>query len=297
MLEAALIGARLLHYASLTVLFGAALFPFYAFPWREPAPTAVMSAVKRLLLAAAATALISGVLWFAATAAVMSGSLSDGLSRDVLVTVLLDTPFGHLWAVRLAVFVVAVAPGIVWLDSSGRGWWMTAGAAVLLASLALTGHAQTHEGDVGRLHEAADALHLLAAGTWLGGLAGLGLMGAHRDGETAAARALARFSGAGYAAVAVLLATGVANSAALLSGPADLVATAYGRLLALKIGLFLVMLALAGVNRLVLVPGLARDEARAQAMVRLRRHVAAEQVLGLAVLLSVAVLGTLDPGA
>jgi putative copper resistance protein D len=76
----------------------------------------------------------------------------------------------------------------------------------------------------------------------------------------------------------------------------DLIGTGYGRLLMFKIGLFLAMLGLAAVNRLWISPALTTGN-QAVWLARLKRHVLAEQVLAALVLLAVAVLGTLDPGA
>lgn len=83
------------------------------------------------------------------------------------------------------------------------------------------------------------------------------------------------------------------NSWNLLGGPGDLVATGYGRLLLIKIGLFLAMVAIAAVNRLRLTP---RLPAPAPAALRaLRRNSLAETTLGLSVLLVVGALGTMEP--
>ena len=56
--------------------------------------------------------------------------------------------------------------------------------------------------------------------------------------------------------------TGVINTWNLLGGPYDFIATGYGRVLALKIGLFGAMLAIAAVNRFHLTPQLARARPR-----------------------------------
>ena len=65
-----------------------------------------------------------------------------------------------------------------------------------------------------------------------------------------------------------------------------------GRLLAFKILLFIAMVAVASVNRFRLAPRISDDPAALRA---LRRTVALEQSLGLAVLAVVSVLGTWPP--
>ena len=78
-----------------------------------------------------------------------------------------------------------------------------------------------------------------------------------------------------------------------MSGPRDLVSTGYGRVLALKLALFVAMLGIAAVNRLHLTPLLAAAGARAA----LARNSLVETGLGLGVLLLVGALGTMAPTA
>jgi len=90
-----------------------------------------------------------------------------------------------------------------------------------------------------------------------------------------------------------LLASGLINGWYLLGSPRDLVATDYGRLVALKIGLFAAMVAIATVNRFHLTPRLPA----VPALRTLQRNSVAEICLGLCVLLFVGMLGTLPPSA
>jgi putative copper resistance protein D len=167
----------------------------------------------------------------------------------------------------------------------------------LIVLIAPAGHAGAQAGPEGWVHLVADAAHLLAAAAWLGGLPALAMyLGAaerdpQRQGETAA-RLTARFSWLGIACVGTLIASGVINSYFLLSGPGDLLSTTYGRVLALKLGLFAAMLAIAAANRFYLTPRL-RDQGAARS---LRRNSLIEVCLGAGVLLFVAILGTLEPG-
>ncbi len=173
-------------------------------------------------------------------------------------------------------------------------WLQLAAAAALIAPLALIGHAGATPGAAGQLHLASDAVHLVAAGVWLGGLPALALLlSSARPPRGLAARAAARFSTLGIASVAALLASGIVNSWMLLSTPRDLIATDYGRLLFLKIGLFAAMLVIAAVNRFHLTPRLAGAPARRALM----RNSLTETALGAGVLLLVGALGTMQPAA
>jgi putative copper resistance protein D len=176
-------------------------------------------------------------------------------------------------------------------------------AAVLLASLAGTGHAQIEEGVV---HVASDAAHLLAAGAWLGGLVPLGFIlldydYSIRNGEPIfdLDRILLQFSGMGYVAVAMLIASGFVNSWFMIGSVTSLLKTLYGQILFGKLALFAAMLALAAANRFWLVPRLIETRAGSRApavwLGRLRYHVLGEQFLGLLILLAVSLLGTMRP--
>src|SRR6266568_6408591 len=84
-----------------------------------------------------------------------------------------------------------------------------------------------------------------------------------------------RFSTLGVISVGTLLATGVVNGWILSGSVQALVATDYGRLLLLKVALFLVMLLIAAVNRLRLTPQLVQEldaGAARDALRQLRRN-------------------------
>ena len=87
----------------------------------------------------------------------------------------------------------------------------------------------------------------------------------------------------GYAAVALLAATGAINTLLLVGNVDSLAGTPYGRLLSLKILLFSVTVVLALINRFRLLPRLRR------------RSVLFEQALGFAVLAVVSLFGTWPP--
>jgi putative copper resistance protein D len=82
----------------------------------------------------------------------------------------------------------------------------------------------------------------------------------------------------------------------MLVGSFDAFVTSpYGRLLAVKIALFLAMVGLAFVNRFRLVPRLSRPGDAIVPLQALCRSVIAEQGIGVAILAVVSVLGTWPP--
>jgi copper resistance protein D len=305
MIDLGLIVARLLHYAAVTTLAGVSVFPLYAYAATEPKQ--LFRRRQAVLLSAAIGALLSGLLWFVFSVANMSGTLADVADQEVLWTVLNETTFGSVWMARmlLAVLIVGVtAVRPFWMGIAGRDLVTVFLAAVLLASLAGTGHAQIEEGWPNAAHVASDVAHLLAAGAWLGGLVPLGfilldyLIG--RGGPIVEMdRILLRFSGMGYVAVATLILSGLVNSWFLVGSVSSLLTTQYGQMLLGKLALFSAMLALAAANRFWLVPRVIETRADAGELAvwlgRLRYHVLGEQFLGLMVLLAVSILGTMRP--
>jgi putative copper resistance protein D len=152
------------------------------------------------------------------------------------------------------------------------------------------------------IHVTADAVHLLAAGAWLGGLPPLGVVvvacRTQQLSNDNAVFVLSRFSGMAYLAVAALVASGAVNSWFLIGSLSALIGTSYGELLLLKLGLFGLMLCLAASNRFWLVPALAKSSTASRSdltLTKLRRHIIAEQILGGLVVGIVSLLGTLSP--
>ena len=243
---------------------------------------------------ALALAILSGLAWLVWLSADIYGApIIEVCLHGGVWSVLTDTRFGLVSTARLAL-AAALAALMLW--PATRLLQLTAGAS-LIALIALIGHAGATPGTAGDIHLASDMVHLLAAGAWLGGLPALAMLLARaRQADDSAWRDFVvtvakRFSWLGIVSVAALLATGIVNSWNLLGGPRDLVATDYGRLVLLKIGLFVAMVAIAAVNRFHFTPRLPA----ASALRALHRNSLAETGLGLCVLLFVGALGTLSP--
>ena len=105
------------------------------------------------------------------------------------------------------------------------------------------------------------------------------------------------FSNFAVVSVAIILITGIVNVWALVDGIDALTESSYGRLLLLKIALFLGMLGFAAVNRLRLIPALAAHDAGVteQALNRIDRNAGAEIALGVAIFVIVGFLGIMEP--
>lgn len=286
--------ARAVHFAATVLAAGTVCFMVLVAESAFGRGRGIVALRRRasiMIWAALAVAIVSGAAWLALLAADIYGApLIEVCLQGGPWQVLSGTRFGTVWAARLAAALLLAAL-LLW---PALRWLQLAAAAALVAPLALIGHAGATPGSAGQLHLASDMVHLIAAAAWLGGLPALALLlSMPRPPSGLAARATARFSVLGMASVSALLTSGIVNSWMLLGAPRDLIASDYGRLLSLKIGLFAAMLALAAVNKFHLTPRLAASPARRALM----RNSLAETALGAGVLLLVGALGTLEPAA
>lgn len=280
MLTALIAATRAVHFAAAILLFGQFVYAAaVSGDRRAPLPSPRLAGVAVVLLLASALA------WLALEALAMSGlPAAQALSLDTLGIVATQTLFGQVLSARL---VLAGLLALVLLHGRAR---LAAGilAALVLATVALSGHAVADKGVDRVVHVCADALHLLAAGAWLGALVPLIAMLGRAAEAPLARQATQRFSTLGLACMAALLLSGIVNAYYIVAEPAALVHSLYGRMLLAKVAIFLLILTLAAVNRLVLMPRLAWR--------RLRELALAECLLGFTVIAIVGKLGITIPG-
>jgi putative copper resistance protein D len=300
-----LIVSRLLQFAAVIVVFGCGAFRLYGLG--TDTDTTSVHALStfddwfwRVATAGAVVVLLSAVSLMLATTANMAGTAAAALDPDTIRKVILGTSFGRVWCWHLFFVLLLIGTCLVPRVS----WRMPAIlvlSLLLLVSLGWVGHALEGEGIASLVHQINQMVHLLAAGLWLGGLVPLAwLLGraqslSGKDWILVARDVGPRFSQMGYAAVALLAATGLLNTLLLVGSAGALVGTPYGRLLALKILLFLGMVAVALFNRFRLLPRLQWETQASAATAALARSVLCEQELGLAILGVVSVLGTWPP--
>jgi copper resistance protein D len=256
---------------------------------------------RRIAWIALVTAIGTGILWVLAEIVTMTErSLADAMADGLISIILFKTNFGLVSDVRL-VLAVALAAALARAGGPQARWIALVLAAALLGSLAWIGHAVGTPGVTGHMHVIGDALHLLAAGAWVGGLLPLGMVLttiAHDDDGAWALAVYAvtrRFSTLGMASVGTLVVTGFLNSWILVGSWRALTDTNYGRLLMVKLALFAAMLALAAVNRFLLTPHLADKTDAMPAQRKLARNSMIELALGLLIFTAVGVLGELHP--
>jgi copper resistance protein D len=307
-IDAPLVVIRAIHFAATATTAGALIFrAVVAEPALRSTPAATTAVRSQILLIAwigLAIAAASAVVWFQLQAAAMSGlPFGEAMTSNVLSTVLNETQFGLVSKVRFVLALILAA--CLAYDRFAPARWLALGAALgFIAALAWTGHAGSTLGATGNLHLTADALHLIAAASWIGGLVPLALLlAAARRKQAFAWASLARdaaqrFSTLGIVSVGTLLVTGIVNAWILVGSIHALIVTGYGRLLVLKLVVFAIMLTLAAVNRFWLTPKLAfssKNEPQLNALRQLTRNSVIEIALGLTIFAIVGVLGTLHP--
>jgi copper resistance protein D len=303
-----LIIIRGIHFAAAAITTGTLIFRALVAEPALASAEALASAVRRQMLRVAwialAVAVASGVVWILLEAAAMSGlPFSKAMTADVLSTVVNETQFGRVFEIRF-VLAVLLAACLAYERLPPARWLALASALGLVAAIAWTGHAGSTLGEEGLVHLTADALHLIAAAAWIGGLVPFALLLAAAQccpGEAwirLARHATRRFSMLGIASVATVLGSGIVNTWILVGSVNGLIDTQYGRLLMLKIALFIVMVAFAAMNRLWLAPRLGMSSgsaAQPEALRRLTRNSVIEIALALMIFAIVGMLGTLHP--
>jgi copper transport protein len=259
------------------------------------------------------------------TSAVMDTSLGEALSPARLYEVLTRTGYGGPWqlqaataaALALVVYLLsrragtddyerhlssAANPGLLWAGSLL--------AALMVVAPSLTGHARAAAAEY-HFTVFSDWLHIVAAGFWVGGLFHLaltltrgvsGLEGRQR--LRVLDSVIPSFTRLAVVSTIVLALTGVYNSWIHVDGLRALWGTPYGITLLIKVAIFLLMVAIGGVNTFVIHPRAKRvieGDAGTAAHEHIRldrsfyRSVGVEAALGVAALLAAAVLVFLQP--
>jgi copper transport protein len=262
--------ARLLAYVGLVLVLGAML-------WAGMATDRLASAgsTRGVLWSGATLFAVGSLVQFGAQAAyVIAGSVGDMFDASAWGRID-QTSTGRALLVRIVLAVVLVVLVAQWRHRA-TAWWRSVAVAVAIGALVsfpAGGHAAALTPRA--LWTSVDAVHLAAVVVWLGGLL-LFTVGAStwlRGDE--AAPVVRRFSTASAVAVPVLVVTGLAQANRLSGGLGNLTDTTWGRTLLAKVSVVVVLVAVAGVSRWLLSNSGSGS---------IRRTVAAEAVLGIAVL-------------
>ncbi|WP_120970089.1 copper homeostasis membrane protein CopD [Comamonas sp. lk] len=295
---------RLALYLDMAAAFGVALFGVYALGHDERS-LAISRRYRIYVGVFAVMGLGLSIIGMTRLAKALAGAQNySELSAPLVQMLVLDTPMGLAWCVRILALLLCVLMTVLTLTPARRFAAMTASSGVALSTLAWAGHGAMDDGIRGFIHLASDIAHLWAAGAWVGALLAfliLAMMkaGAAQDTVQILSRTSNGFARIGTLIVLVLTVSGILNYL-LIAGPVlePLVSTLYGRLLLGKLALFGGMLVLAAANRFSLSPALEaslKTGNHGQAVAKLRQSLFTEATLAVLVLASVAWLGMLSP--
>ena len=240
--------------------------------------------------------LFSGVVALAYQAVVATGRAGALLEPATWLRLMLETQFGTVWMIRHGLLLLLAGLVLLrereisaadWIAWRAEGWALATAGAV---AMAWAGHAAAAE-PWGLAAALADALHVAAAGAWLGALLPLVLLlaaasrEAGADARPFAVLAVRRFSTIALAVMLAIVATGLWNAWVQVGSVPALIGTRYGWLLLAKVALLMPILGLAALGRGRLLPALSGEAAAVgrPAMAHLGRFVAWE--LGLAALI------------
>jgi copper transport protein len=167
---------------------------------------------------------------------------------------------------------------------------MIAGMVAVVASFALDGHS-VDTGFIGRI---ASMTHVVAGGVWFGGLVLMSdtLMRRWKAGvDPEAAFMAVRFSRVAAASLTIAAIAGVVLAWTIVDAPSEILMTAWGRLLVLKVALVAVVATIGAYNHFRVVPGISHDEGDRNATI-LRRTTRIESAILVGVLGVTAILVT-----
>jgi copper transport protein len=245
------------------------------------------------------TGLAIGLVIAGALCIVMQGAVAGGFGlreafRWSTVDAVLHTRFGKAF---LAQLVIAAGIAVVALVASrirALEPVVVIPAVLLILTVSQAGHARTS----GSLALAGDFVHVLAASTWVGGLAFtvLALLIAGEDRWPLASRAVPRFSKLAVVSVGALILAGSLRGYEEVRTWKGLWSTTYGYLLLAKIGLVLPLLGLGAYNNRYAVPRLRRQIASLAEQRRFLRAAGAELAI-MAVIVGVTAVLVTEPPA
>jgi copper transport protein len=235
--------------------------------------------------------------------------LGDAVKWSVVHDVL-RTRYGHVTEVRLVLSAVALAllatVGTAFRGRRAPAWWLVLGGVVaigLAATPGYAGHAAT--GDFTIFAVPLDTIHVLAMSVWLGGLVVLLLAALGGGFSGGLRRALTTFSRIAFWCVVVLIGSGLFASWRQVGFRVrGYTGTSYGHILLVKLAVVVALVGVAAISRSIVrsrrsasidAPDSAVAAIDERTIAGLRRSVAGEVVLAIAVLAVTALLVNAQP--
>ena len=203
-----------------------------------------------------------------------SGQWGPALAPTLLASLIARGQFGAYWIMREIVTLVALVLSISLLmikhasqrATSTIAWAHFALGMALLIALTLSGHAAATNSTIVVYAVLADFLHLLAAALWVGGMLFLAVIylpllksRSWQHQTTSLLSVLPRYSPLAMTGVVLMALSGPFNAATRLVSWDQLMTTAYGRALVVKVLLVGAMLLTSAVHVFIFRPRLAKD--------------------------------------
>jgi copper transport protein len=251
------------------------------------------------LIVAGGMLLIVGTLFSAVAQAAAAANvpLAGGLGSP-LGELLLRGRYASIWWPRLGLEMASLSLIVFGgIDGLASECALATLPAVLLTS-ALTSHGAALP-NAAAAGIAIDWLHIVGACVWVGGLAALAAflpaLRAEPDAGVTPAQLVGRFGRLALVAAGIVLLSGVLQGALELGSPSAIATTLYGQLLLVKVGLFLAMLLLAGMNELRVRAALGGSSSPTAQVRGLSSGIGIELTLGLIVFAVAALLSSTPP--
>jgi copper transport protein len=294
----ALLATRIAQYLSLVVLVGGLAFLALVWPAGAAAPRA-----RKLLGTASCLGLLTAIVGVGLQQAAVQEVGPTALSHLSTWRDAVDGHVGQVWLARTLVWLLtfpllralALQGAIAARSVAWRLGSLVVGVG-LVRTIGLTSHGEASAHPV--LGGIADLVHILAASSWLGGLAFLLAVVLPRRDADELALVLPRYSRVALGSVVAVIAAGTALSWDLLGSVDALFTTGYGHRLLVKLALVALLLLAAQRSkafvqqRLDIAVVLGGDSAVLRPLVL---SVAAETALAVTVLAAAAVLATGSP--
>lgn len=301
---------RWFDLAGMMAIAGAAIF-LLVMTTRDRGDAALRS-LTRTLRWVAIGAGITGLFGLAISIVGLSiaatgASWSDPPPVSAWLDTLRDTTPGRALMLRALMLAITVALALIWARRTRLVLIVLASLTgiVGLATFSYAGHAAAESHPT--INIAIDLIHLSGGAIWGGGLLVLGLaltllLRINSMESRAAATALTMSATSlNLIMMAAIIVTGVITASARVSGPTNLTGAPYGQALIVKVALVLIVLVIAGVNRLFIVPRLrtarteGNDAHEAGQNERIRRAVGIEIGLALLILFAAARMTEIAP--
>lgn len=290
--------ARWTNFWGLALAVGS--IAFIVFVWQAAARAQAIGVPRPLWITAwvgwLAAGIGAGLLLINQTAILLNIPVPEVLALDKLMGVIDSTRFGTLWLWRMGIWL---AMALLLLFAQRRrtfGWLATLCGLAMLLPMSLHSHAAASN-DLW-ISVFSDWVHLAMTALWVGGLVqflvAIPLLA--RSSVSAAPQVgtmVAHFSNYARVAVAGLIITGIYATWHQVTTLEALTSTLYGQLLMVKLGLAVLLLAVAGVNLVWTQRRLSAGDA--VWIGRLRALIGVEIFLALGILLAVGGMTAISP--